>query len=132
MVCPKCENPVRLGKMAPENTEVAARGAAFARWKQAHCQVCGVTLEIVPWTKWLAISIWVAAMAAGVVGWNMAVRKWPDSALLNALTTWKSLQFPELLVVWFVAMVLLRLLAWKIVRLRVGYDPQDPLGTRQQ
>ena len=84
--CPQCGTPVRLGSLAPENTEVASRGMAVAKWRQAHCQKCQVVLEVVPWTQYLGLAICImTAFVPVIMGSVWAAKLFPGNAFLEFL-----------------------------------------------
>jgi len=143
LICPQCGTPVRLGSVAPERAEVAARGAAFAKWKQSQCRKCQAVLEVVPWTQFLGLAICILIFIAGPAALlALATKLFPENAFLlymNLPRNAPSRNVPAnfvllrlflkiLFLPWMI--VVFGFLLPRMIRLRVSYDPQEPLSIR--
>ncbi|HXB74270.1 MAG TPA: hypothetical protein VNY05_38890 [Candidatus Acidoferrales bacterium] len=129
LCCPECGARVNLGNVAPETTDMAARGVGFARWRQSDCPQCKARLEIVPRTKWVAFALSLVLVAAPVLLLAGGAAVFPES-FLGKLSR---MQVPPvalklLILVWVT--ISFRLVFPRVVRLRVGYDPEQPLSLR--
>jgi hypothetical protein len=116
---------------------------AFAKWKQAHCEKCQVVLEIVPWTKFAGMVLaFVILLAPVFAGSLLAAKFFPDNAFLRYLNRPKNAPAEAIPSHYVAYGLLLKLLyiPWvcvvfgfvlpRVVRLRVSYDPQQPLSIR--
>jgi hypothetical protein len=126
--CPKCGADVSLSRVAPRQSEVAARGLAFSQPRTTVCGKCGAKLEVVGWTFALGLVLSLAVYAAPTLVFPRLSLWWPE---LNALMPAKpgplwSLLKTVLLIAWLYTSLFL--VMRRTIRLRVAYDPQNPLS----
>jgi len=127
--CPRCGARIQFGAAAP--SEPQYRGILFAQGQQFTCPGCQCVLEAVPWTLKLAMLLIVAATVAPISFIAGYLKTWSNPANPHPPSNWLLLLIvPAVIVVGVVLRFALTALIFPyVVRLRVTYNPQDPLGS---
>ena len=126
--CPRCGAWIHPRAAAP--SEPQYRGILFAQGRQLTCPGCRCVLEAVPWTLKLAMLLVVAATVVPIAAIGGYLKTWSNPANPHPPSNWLLLLIvPAVIVVGAVLrFALTALIVPRVVRLRVTYNPQDPLG----
>jgi hypothetical protein len=117
-----------MDSVAP--SEPQPRGILFAQGQMMTCPGCRCALEAIPWTLKLAMILIVAATVGPISAIAGYLKTWSDSAKTHPPAGWLALAIPAMIAVSLLLRFLLTVLICPyVIRLRVTYNPQDPLGS---